>query len=108
MIRIALISVVTLLLALPHGICFCEYVHTSQHLTEPEDTPDEDDQDCCCKLQFDMAQAQPDEAGFAVFLAIPVVHEAWVALAQSVSLTQLFDADRIDLPLAQIPCALRI
>jgi len=69
MLRVPLIAVLALLMALPHGICFCDFLHAApQHVgcweqpgccetqmpevpAPPADDTDDHDRDCPCKLR---------------------------------------------------------
>ena len=111
MIRVLLISVVTLLLALPHGVCFCEFVHAAHcesEADEPEDAPDEHDADCSCKLIHVMVHAPAELNSVADSLVIFVPNDTTFAVTNPDSLSLQFNSDRINLPSEQIPCALRI
>lgn len=71
MIRVPVTALLMVLVALPHGVCFCHFVsaetpHEEQHCCQsaaclpaaPADEPCHDDADCSCKLR-DVAAVNP-------------------------------------------------
>ena len=85
MLRLPLTAVLVLLVALPQGICFCDFLHSNPVQTEsccepqscqapvqPSDDADDHDRDCSCKLRevlgVSPAPIQPglDDAPFSI------------------------------------------
>jgi hypothetical protein len=103
------------LVALPHGICFCELVQCASAnkaiLSDDDSTPDDHDKDCPCKLREAMAVVQTDVVPFQTShlfacTASPPLHGP----TSSVNIDPgLFDnAKSLDEPIPLILCALRI
>ena len=78
MFRAPLIAVLTLLVALPHGVCFCDFLHAApprsesccesqspQAPVDPTDDADDHERDCPCKLREVLA-GNPAPATVAV------------------------------------------
>ena len=122
MFRAFVASILMLLVALPHGVCFCDFVHASSHENEtacdagdctdpapPPDEPDDHDDDCACKLRDVMAL--PQERTHIDQDSIPM--EAVSLSGFSATSTIAFSLRRtleksLDQPAAPILCALRI
>ena len=88
MFRVLLVFVLALLVALPHGICFCQYAEAVPPCFEPTcceseappaDNHEDHDADCSCKLRESLAagpapvDAQRDDC--VSFAAFPAAHE---------------------------------
>ncbi|MBI3823993.1 MAG: hypothetical protein HY289_15100 [Planctomycetes bacterium] len=112
MLRALLTIVLTSLVALPQGVCFCHYVEAAPacHGDSSQPSDDHDDADCPCKLREVLAIG-PAPAGIEVdgasVLDVPVPDARAVAAAAC-------DRDSsplcrsADCPFVLIPCALRI
>jgi hypothetical protein len=113
MFRASLATLLIALLAMPHGICFCELLQSAiaqkATLSNDEDTPDEHETDCPCKLRHDMASLHgTDNADLtpAHFLAVADFVPAFDITPPTAISTTL--STPFDQPITLIPCALRI
>ena len=121
MIRVTLTTVLVVLAALPHGICFCHYFSAGPpheefaccSLPTPTDSQstddqDEDEADCPCKLReipyFSPAAGGPDRDGSSFMVVTRSMDNHSCATGPSSSRLQALEADHPDRP---IPLTLR-
>ena len=124
MLRALLTLVLTTLVALPHGVCFCEFLHAASPTeeecchslplesapTEPEDDPDHD---CPCRLVQEMVLANneatsiiDDHHSLPFFLTITPVDFGFCSAYDFT--TNRRRLDPLNPTARLIPCALRI
>ena len=124
MFRVGLTIVLTALLALPHGVCFCEFVQAAPAQEEvrcpcenpltqeasPSEPEEDHEKDCPCKLREVMAAQQLAEfdAGHVVLWTDSAGGSSLFTPLPGQSLKPNLDESAVASLVSPIPCALRL
>ena len=115
MLRALLAALLVSLVALPHGICFCELLqcaHASKaFLSDDDSTPDDHEKDCPCKLRQAMfvVQAENSSVTGSILLDCPANTPGLTSIYSAIVQTNSVGDDKsINETIQLILCALRI